>query len=90
MSLQEQSDSDGPEDNSCQKIEITSQKMPYNRDYSEDVERRSDTMKRPINWVHMSTFDCLNKTKRHCSLVSLIVMIISDWLTLADKALINE
>jgi hypothetical protein len=63
--------------------------MPYNHDYSEDVERRSDAMKRPINWVNMSTFDCLNKTKRHCSLINLIVMIISDWLTLADKALIN-
>ena len=84
MSRQEQSHSDGPENNSCQKIEITgSKKMPYNHDYSEDVERRSDTMKHPINWVHMSTFDCLNKTKRHCSLISLIVMIISDWLTLA-------
>ena len=89
MSRQEQSDSDGPEDNSCQKIEITgSKKMPYNHDYSEDVERRSDTMKHPINWVHMSTFDCLNKTKRHCSLINLIVMIISDWLTLADKTCI--
>ena len=76
--------------NSCQKIEITgSKKMPYNHDYSEDVKRRSDTTKLPINWVHMSTFDCLNKTKRHCSLNNLIVMIISDWLTLADKALIN-
>ena len=90
MSRQEQSHSDGPENNSCQKIEITgSKKMPYNHDYSEDVERRSDTMKHPINWVHMSTFDCLNKTKRHCSLINLIVIIISDWLTLADKALIN-
>ena len=46
--------------------------MPYNHDYSEDVERRSDTMKYPINWVHVSTFDCLNKTKRHCSLINLI------------------
>jgi hypothetical protein len=82
VSRQEQSHSDGPENNSCQKIEITgSKKMPYNHDYSEDVERRSDTMKHPINWVHMSTFDCLNKTKRHCSLINLIVMIISDWLT---------
>ena len=91
MSRQEQSYSDGPENNSCQKSEIIdSKKMPYNHDYSEDVERCSDTMKHPINWAHMSTFDCLNKTKRHCSLISLIVMIISDWLTLADKALINE
>jgi hypothetical protein len=90
VSRQEQSHSDGPENNPCQKIEITgSKKMPYNHDNSEDVERRSDTMKHPINWVHMSTFDCLNKTKRHCSLINLIVMIISDWLTLADKALIN-
>ena len=90
MSRQEQSHSDGPENNSCQKIEITdSKKIPYNHDNSEDVERRYNTMKRPINWVHMSTFDCLNKTKRHCSLINLIVMIISDWLTLADKALIN-
>ena len=90
MPRQEQSHSDGPENNSCQKIEITgSKKMPYNHDYSEHVERRSNTMKHPINWVPMSTFDCLNKTKRHFSLISLIVMIISDWLTLADKALIN-
>ena len=75
MSRQEQSHSDGPENNSCQKIEITgSKKMPYNHDYSEDVERRSDTMKHPINWVHMSTFDCLNNTKRHCSLINLIAM----------------
>ncbi len=85
MSRQKQSHSDEPENNSCQKIEITdSKKMPYNHDYSEDVERRSDTMKHPINRVHMSTFDCLNKTKRHCWLINLIVMIISDWLTLAD------
>ena len=57
MSRQEQSHSDGPENNSCQKIEITgSKKMPYNHDYSEDVERRSDTMKHPINWVHMRYF----------------------------------
>ena len=84
MSRQEQSHSDGPENNSCQKIGITgAKKIPYNNDYSEDVERCSDTMKRPINWVHMSTFDCLNKTKRHCSLINLMVMIISDWLTLA-------
>ena len=90
MSRQEQSHSDGPENNSCHKIEITgSKKMPYNHNYSEDVERRSDTMKHPINWVHMSTFDCLNKTKRHCSLINLVVIIISDWLTLADKALFN-
>ena len=40
-------------------------------------------MTHPINWVHMSTFDCLNKTKLHCSLINLILMIISDWLTLA-------
>ena len=90
MSRQEQSHSDGPENNSCQKIEITgSKKMPYNHDYSEDVERCSDTMKYSINWVPMSTFDYLNKTKRHYSLISLIVVIVSDWLTLADKALIN-
>ena len=85
MSRQEQSHSDGPENDSCQKIEITSKKMPYNHDYSEHVERRSDAMERPINWVHMSTFDCLNKTKRHCSLINLIVMIISDWLTQAVR-----
>jgi hypothetical protein len=73
VSCQEQSHSNGPENNSCQKIEITgSKKMSYNHDYSEDVERRSDTMKYPINWVHVSTFDCLNKTKRHCSLINLI------------------
>ena len=54
MSRQEQSHSDGPENNSCQKIEITGyKKMPYNHDYCKDVERRSDTMKRLINWVHM-------------------------------------
>jgi hypothetical protein len=44
-------------------------------------------MKRPINWVHLSTFDCLDKTKRHYSFINLIAMIISD--CLADKALIN-
>jgi hypothetical protein len=87
VSHQEQSDSNGPENNSCQKINIASKKMPYNNDYSEDVERCSDTMKRPINWVHMSTFDCLDKTKRHYSFINLIAMIISD--CLADKALIN-
>jgi hypothetical protein len=85
MSRQEQSHSDGPENYSCQKIEITgSKKMPYTHDYSDNVERRSDTVKYSINWVHMSTFDCLNKTERHCSFTNLIVMIISDWLTLAD------
>ena len=83
MSRQEQSHSDGTEKNSCQKIENTgAKKMAYNHDYSDNVERRSDTMKYPINWVPMSTFDCLNKTKRHCSFINLIVMIISDWLTL--------
>ena len=83
---QEQSHSDGPENNSCQKSEIIgSKKMPYNQDYSEDVERCSDTMKHPINSAHMSTFDCLNKTKLHCSFNNILLTIISDWLT-PDKA----
>lgn len=44
--------------------------MPYNQDYAEYVEWRSDTMKHPIDRVQMSTFDCLDKTKRHCSFVN--------------------
>ncbi len=39
--------------------------MTYNYDYSEDVDWCSDTMKNPILWTSMRTFDCLDMTKWH-------------------------